>query len=196
MSYRMVAQKLVDRLFHTIDNKEYYNVILYGLEIAISTLVNMILVITLALVFKIPMETLTFCLFFMPLRLFAGGAHAKSHSACIGLFLLCELGSIYISKQVSSGIIQYILISIMGVISFCLCIAYAAKSKKANPEVKRKHRRISLVIITVDLILITLGTLLDNKFIQYSLIAGQAVFCQSIALLPIWDRLNTLPDHE
>ena len=196
MSYRMVAQKLVDRLFHTIDNKEYYDVILYGLEIAISTLVNMVLVVTLALLLKIPMETLIFCMFFMPLRLFAGGAHAKSHGACIGLFLLCELGSIYISKQVSDVLVQYLLTSILAVISFGFCIAYAAKNKKTTPEVKRKHRRISLVIITGDLILITLGMLLGNNLLQYSLIAGQAVFCQSVALLPIWDRPNTIPDQE
>ncbi len=186
MIYRVVTQKLVDTLFSTIDNKEYYDVILYGLEIAISTLVNMILVITVACILKIPMETLLFCVFFMPLRIFSGGAHAKSHSICIGVFLLCQVGSIYISKQVSNTTIQYVLIFVLLVVSCVLCISYAAKNKKTSMEVRVKHRKTSLVIVFIELMLIAIGTILGKAILQYALIAVLAMFCQSMALLPIW----------
>lgn len=196
MSYRVVAKKLIDSLYSSIDNKEYYDVILYGLEITLSTLVNMILVVTLAFALRIPLETLTFCLFFMPLRVYAGGAHAKSHSACIGLFLLCALGSIYFSKQVSDIMLQYLLIFVLLVVSTAICIAYAGKGKKAGEAIRRRHRRLSLVIVLIDLILITLGAILNDSLLQYLLIAGLAVFCQSMALLPIWSRTNSVDGSE
>lgn len=191
MSYHMVAEKLVDRLYNTIDNKEYYEVILYGLEIAISTFVNMILVISFAIVLGIPLETLVFCIFFMPLRFFSGGVHAKSHSACIGLFLLCELGSIFFSKQVSVVIVQYILIAVLVLFSLLVYFLYAGKHKKTSEEIRRKHRRLSLVIVGIDVTLIMTGALLGNGWLIYSLIAVLAVFCQSMALLPIWNRSST-----
>ncbi len=196
MGYRWVAKKIINLLYKTIDDKQYYDVILYGLEITISTLVNMILVVTLGFVLRVPMETLIFCLFFMPLRIFSGGAHAKSHSACIGGFLFCELGAIYISKQVSDTMVQYALIFTLLVVSCFICVAYAAKSKKASEEVKRKHRSISLVIIVVDLMLTTIGTLLGNVLLPYSLIAALAVFCQSVALLPLWSRPKPEPESK
>ncbi len=191
MSYRLVAQKLVDRLFNTIDNREYYDVILYGLEIAISTLVNMILVITLAILFGIPMETFIFCLFFMPLRVTAGGLHAKSHMLCIGLFLLCQNGSILLSKQVSDTKLQILLIISLLVISVGLCIRYAAINKKTSEETMKKHRRISLFIVCIYLLFITIGILLGGSWLGYALIGAMAMFCESISLLPIGAEAHT-----
>ena len=194
MAYRLLAKRISNSLFHTIDNEDCYEVILYGLEIAISTFVNMILVVTLAFVLHIPLETLVYCLFFMPLRIFAGGAHAKSQGRCIGLFLICELVSIFIGTQVSTVFVQYVLIFGLLPLSVLVCILYAAKAKKTREEIRNRHRRISLVIILVDSILITVGTVLSNSLLHYAVVAVLAVFCQSMALLPLWNRLAKSQD--
>ena len=159
LSYRLVAEKLMNRFFSTPNNKEYHDILIYGLEITLSILMNMILVLTLAVVLGIGIETFVFCLFFMPLRFFAGGVHAKSHLACIGVFFLCELGSIYISKIGLSTDLQYIIISVLLVVSFLICIAYASKRKHTVESVKRIHRTLSLLLISMDLILITIAAL-------------------------------------
>lgn len=64
---------------NTQEVKDYYQ---YGIEITVSSLLNVILILLIGLVSGNLIESIIFLLCFIPLRQFTGGYHAKSYFLC------------------------------------------------------------------------------------------------------------------
>jgi accessory gene regulator B len=60
----------------------------YAFELLISTVINLAFVFTVALFLRNVLETILFLAAFIPLRVLAGGFHAKTHWLCILVFTL------------------------------------------------------------------------------------------------------------
>ena len=61
-------------------DKETYQ---YGLELLISTFINLVIMIWISIAFGHPLIIVPYLLAFIPFRLFAGGYHARNHLFCI-----------------------------------------------------------------------------------------------------------------
>lgn len=95
--YNRIANKLANILVSfagdSIDSRcKNIEVITYGIELLLSSVVNLILVMIIGGLFFGAFATFVFVLFFCPIRQFSGGFHAKSYIICtvgfLGLFLL------------------------------------------------------------------------------------------------------------
>ena len=75
---------------NSMENKDTdIQVIIYGIELLLSSFVNLILVMIVGGYFFGILPTLVFILFFCPIRQFSGGFHAKSYMTCtIGFLVL------------------------------------------------------------------------------------------------------------
>ena len=68
---------------NSMENKDTdIQVIIYGIELLLSSFVNLILVMIVGGYFFGILPTLVFILFFCPIRQFSGGFHAKSYMTC------------------------------------------------------------------------------------------------------------------
>lgn len=61
------------------ETKDYYR---YGIEITISSLINILLIIIIGIVSGNALESIVFLACFIPLRQFTGGFHAKTYFLC------------------------------------------------------------------------------------------------------------------
>ncbi|MCM1228262.1 MAG: accessory gene regulator B family protein [Clostridium sp.] len=61
------------------ESKDYYQ---YGIEITISSLLNIVLIVAIGIVSGNILESILFLSCFVPLRQFTGGFHAKTYFLC------------------------------------------------------------------------------------------------------------------
>jgi len=73
------------------DNEEFY---IYGIEIMIEKVLTYSVLLILALYFKLLIPSLLFVAFFILLRGYAGGYHAKTYTGCfigtVGMYIACS----------------------------------------------------------------------------------------------------------
>ncbi len=84
---RNFSFRIVDTLKnYRIIKEEDQDIYQYGMELLISTLINLVLIITIGLIFgKLP-QTILFLLEYCFVKRYAGGYHATTHARCILTF--------------------------------------------------------------------------------------------------------------
>lgn len=141
----------------------------YGLELFISTLINLIIMVGISAVLGHPLMIIPYLLGFIPFRLFAGGYHAKNHLLCILLNTVVFL----VSCLIALNIIITITITASAIescISFAIILVYApvsAKNKSLSIEEKKRNQTISLVLAGTFLVVsiaLYYAHLLGNTF--------------------------------
>lgn len=150
-----LAGHFADREVYSNDKINIYK---YGFELLLSTAINMLGILLTSMVMGITIEAVFFCTAFIPLRLAAGGYHAKHHWSCILGFNLIFLGFAVFHRYVNSDFsIHYSLIAV--IISSILIWALApveAVNKPLKPDQEKHQRKRSLIIVCIDLAVILL----------------------------------------
>lgn len=131
------------------DREEY----IYGLELLISTIVNLFYLILISFLFGKQQLLIPYLLSFIPVRIFAGGYHARTHWGCVtfttilySLALLCvHIVPARLSTQVSYIIALFSLVVILSL------SPVAAVNKPLSRGECKIFRRISLIISTLIL---------------------------------------------
>ena len=185
ISYHYLAIKLVSHIDTSSNKSEFYDALVYGMEIAISTICNMLLVLGIGICFDILLETLVFAIFFMPYRVMTGGVHAKSHIMCILLYVLCEVGTIFVTYECMDARSLSVILFFGILVSECICFCYKGKKLESDGS-RRKFKRASRIIITFDGIVLILMLIKGDLFMKYCCIGTMALVIQSSSLLPIW----------
>ena len=127
----------------------------YGLELIISTGVNVFIMIGISSAFGRPFIVVPYLLGFISLRLFAGGYHAKNHLFCILFNTAVYSVSCLVALNIEES--TAILASIIeSCVSFALVFLFApvpAKNKPLSIEEKKRNRTIALIISVLFLVL-------------------------------------------
>lgn len=104
-----LSKRLVDSLLVPFeDKKEYREIYEYSMEVLLSTIVNFVVIIILALLLKIESNVFCYMLFFLPYRFLYGGAHAKTHVRCIGTFVVSMLAWIFVASQIPDTVFLFV----------------------------------------------------------------------------------------
>lgn len=124
----------------------------YGFELLISAILN-ISGIIISLFCESALCAVLFMIAFVPLRLSAGGYHAKHHISCILGFNAIFLGFAIFLKQFDHNMLAvYSLVSVL--VSFILTWIFSpvgAINKPLGNEQRQEQRKISLIISSINL---------------------------------------------
>lgn len=164
--------------------KEDIEVYDYSLQILLSTVINFAAVIALAIVTRTVLFSAVFLLGFIPLRLMAGGYHAKNHLRCflilIGTYAAFATGILFIPER-----LLVILTASAAVISILLIFLLAPvedKNKPLSEDEKKSYKRKSRMALTMFVVAdMALLVGLQNKKIAFSLALG--AFAVAFSLL-------------
>lgn len=136
------------------DEGNYY----YGLQLLLSTLFNLAIIIGLSIIFRAPLAWISFMLAFVPLRLTAGGFHAKTHWACIGSF--CTAYACLLLLSIKLPYAAYGTASTIAACSSLVIIYFlspvAANNKPLTMFQTSRFRRYSIVLTIIFMIPATL----------------------------------------
>lgn len=129
----------------TQEVKDYYQ---YGIEITISSMLNVILILLIGIVFNSLVESIAFLLCFIPLRQFTGGYHAKSYFLCNLTFSVSfsiALLVYYLTKEYITTYVGILIVMITCVIFFSEC-PIENKNKPLSPNKKKVHKALSIIL--------------------------------------------------
>lgn len=144
-----------------IIHEEDIEVYAYGLELVLSSAISTLLVIVVSLLFLKPLAWLFFLLSFIPIRLTAGGYHAKSHLQCFIVFTIAYaffmagavLGAALVTPIILIGI------SAISVLIILLLAPLQSESKPMSGEELHRNRRRSVLISLAFLVVTAIGFL-------------------------------------
>ena len=168
------------------DDEEVIDFYRYGIEILISSLINILLVLILGLVSNGFYNALIYLFAFILIRQFSGGFHANTYFKCIFLTNLGFISVNLLSKLTYTVITPQIAVACLFPVTLIIVVpAPIENPNKPIPyERKKFFKTISLVLCiisaTISILLINnkveLGTALLSTLLYISILSAVAVF--------------------
>lgn len=143
---------------NSIVSKEDVECYRYGLELLISTMINFTLTVVVSLIFGRPYSFLPFTVVYVPMRLYAGGYHAKNHFRCI-LFSTILFGITVVEAIIFFEVREYacLLIIIMSFAILKLIAPIESENKPlSNEQIVNAKYKISIIQAILLIMYITL----------------------------------------
>lgn len=138
----MNSKKLLDT--------ELYEIYEYGFELLISSSICVLGVVLIGFVSKKLMFSIGYLLGFIPIRIFVGGYHAKTHNRCYqtfwGVFFICSFLPYVVKRDYMECVAIYVIL-------FFLTFTFAplqADNKMLNVYEIKKYRKYALTILIMS----------------------------------------------
>ncbi|MGN0593024.1 MAG: accessory gene regulator B family protein [Ruminococcus sp.] len=134
------------------EEKEIY---VYGLEVGIGNALLLVALLVVSLLFGYIQHYLVFLMVFLPLRVFAGGIHAKTQLRCFIVSVSTYLLSLLAAEFASAFFRSPLMTAIAGVM-LLITAAIAPVEHKNNPllpEERNRNRKIVQILLPIDLII-------------------------------------------
>ena len=168
----------------------------YGIDLFISSFLEIFSILIIAVFGGNFIETVLLFVFFIPLRIYAGGYHADTKMKCY-LISLMMYGFSYVIASISPCKI-YSVIDVCGTVFSLIVVLIKAPiihdNKRVNDIERKNYRKISIEICLLETMIILLLTILiPEKIIVTYLMIGQV----SVALSMLAAMLkNTLQESK
>lgn len=165
-----LSEHIADFLFRQkCFDEEMLPVYIYGTKVFLSSLFGVILVITTGIIFGEFVSGLLFLFSFIGLRLFTGGLHCNSYTACNVTTVVTFVIAVLLSKVITTiSFNHYILFAMM--ITTVTIVSLLAPVSHPNKEIvqkdRLKFRLISIGILLLHtVIIIFLNNILNTEII-------------------------------
>lgn len=154
----------------------------YGIEITISSLLNVLLIIIIGLIFNCALQSIIFLLVFINLRRYTGGYHASTYLRChivlcTSFIVLCVVMN---AIQLSSWVVIFVSTIVMHIFAFCIIVIFSPlenENKLLDEKTKRVNHHKSIVFAAVLFVL--------NLIILYYRIIESVVIALTVFLVAI-----------
>lgn len=155
ISVKVTGVLLNNRVIEKQDEDMYK----FGLELLISTVINLVLIITIGCFFDKFIQTILFILEFCFVRRYAGGYHANTHAGCIATFSIIYFLMLAITDMFHVSNVNLILIVacvISNIIVFQLSPVTDQNKPLEEHEIKRNSfitKRLVIISLVFNIIL-------------------------------------------
>lgn len=125
-------------------------VLCFGFELIITTLVGIGAIFLIAILAGKPWTCIPFLLGFAPLRRYAGGYHATTHSRCHIISTIIFSICLFTSSRLDLSHIGIFIISVFNWIVVLIFAPVSARNKPLSNELMFKNRAISIMIVLFE----------------------------------------------
>lgn len=168
-----IAKKCTDFLLkHNAIDKSYASIYIYGFQLVISFIGCVSCIIALSIFLNYFEQAIVFLLFFVPIRVFGGGYHAKTYRNCFLLTNCTACTCVASAKWLLQG--SQLLPILLGILMLGISI-YIWRNVPAhtgNYELGKKtlvcNRRIARSILLVEMILIGVMYYMGQMCLAYT----------------------------
>lgn len=171
MLIEKISKQLAEHISMSLNVENEKTVIYeYGLQIFLSTTLDIFLAFLLGILTHNTIEIFIFLLVYCSIRMYAGGFHAKSSKQCMGIFLLGIMIMLVLPKY--NYRFEYVLILI--VIENLLVIYLAPVTAINNPLDDLQRRKMKRRAIRINLLwslLLIFAQLVNLEFSSFGLFA-------------------------
>lgn len=163
-----------------INEREVYD---YCFEIFLSTILNLISIIVIAIITKTYIISSVFIVVFISMRFVAGGYHAKTHFRCF-LILLGVYGSlIAIIKFAVPLFLTGLIFSIIACIIYCFIAPVENENNPFDTNNKKKQLKMKIIFLLFIYTTLSIIFLHVNLLRQIGFAIAYANLCVSVSCL-------------
>lgn len=159
----------------------------YGIDLFISSFLEIISILVIAAILGNFIETVLLFVFFVPLRIYAGGYHADTKLKCYFISLVMYGFSYTLANITPSG--MFVLINVIGTLFSLIMVLIMAPiihiNKNVNDIERRNYRKISIEICLVEttIILLLTMTIPKNIIVTYLTVGQVSVAISMLAAI-------------
>ncbi len=172
------------------DDRDIYD---YCFEILLSTVINLMALVFLALVSDSVMVTIWFMIGFIAIRTTSGGFHAETHVGCF-LILICSYIACLTPVLLLHEDVQMIITVVNDVVSFLLVIIFSPVEDCNKPFTKEEYKKFKVVsnisIIVMTVISLVLIFCFEKEKWGFSVSLGMLVVSLSLVAGTLKNRLR------
>mgnify|MGYP004517065217 FL=1 len=181
-----ISSEIADMLWNQgIIQEDDVNTCKYGIDLFISSFLEILSILAIAIAFGNFIETTLLFVFFIPLRIYAGGYHADTKLKCYLISLMMYGFSYVIATKVSCE--MHVLLNVIGTLFSLVIVIIKAPIIHANKNVndieRKNYRKISIEICLLETAVILLLTRIvpKNIIITYLAIGQTSVGISMVA---------------
>ena len=142
---------------------EYYR---YGIEVALSSLLNLAIIIIIGIISMHIIESLIFLIVFIFVRQFTGGYHADTYFKC-NLYLCLSFVLLLISYDFFSNNNNVYLVTAINIVSLLIISIFSPVENKNKPIAKANRKGLKIKSIVFSIIISIISIILHCKSIKY-----------------------------
>lgn len=151
----------------------------WGISHILDTAFNIATFLIIGILFNMPVETIVFTLGYIPLRIYAGGYHAKTPFRCWCLSNIILAVSLVIVQNAEKCYIAFGILSLIAVVGLIILMPVEDLHKPLDENDRKKYKKRGVAILAVEICISVVFTLL-----HYSKI--------SLVLSSIWVLLSVM----
>ncbi len=142
---------------------EYYR---YGIEVALSSLLNLAIIIIIGIISMHIIESLIFLIVFIFVRQVTGGYHADTYFKC-NLYLCLSFILLLISYDFFSNNNNVYLVTAINIVSLLIISIFSPVENKNKPIAKANRKGLKIKSIVFSIIISIISIILHCKSIKY-----------------------------
>lgn len=172
IAFILIKNKIVD-----IEQRDVY---VYGLEVFLSNASLLIIFLVISLLSSTFMHFVAFLAFFFPLRIFAGGYHAKTSEKCFALSTVMYAASLAVIRFMPL-LYKSVYAMAAGIVFAVIIFIFAPlvnKNNELNGKQIKRNRIIARIILIADLVAFIACCVLD-----FEIASSEIVFVGIVCFL-------------
>lgn len=158
---------------------EYYR---YGIEVALSSLLNLAIIIIIGIISMHIIESLIFLIVFIFVRQVTGGYHADTYFKC-NLYLCLSFVLLLISYDFFSNNNNVYLVTAINIVSLLIISIFSPVENKNKPIAKANRKGLKIKSIVFSIIISIISIILHCKSIKYGSILPLILFLISMLII-------------
>lgn len=151
----------------------------WGISHILDTVFNIATFLIIGILFKMPIETIIFTIGYIPLRIYAGGYHAKTPFRCWCLSNIILAVSLVIVQNVKKCYTAFGVLSLIAIVVLIVFMPVEDLHKPLDQNDRKKYKKRGVAILAVEICLSVVFVLLHHSQI-------------SIVLNSIWVLLSVM----
>lgn len=149
----------------------------YGMEVFLLSVFEILSILLLSLYISNTLNTVMFFSAFLPLRLYAGGYHAKTRFSCFMILIAVYVAMTCITESLVNSCLS-IIITLATTINIIIVLVYAPvvnPNKKINEQERTAYKKKSRAILMLQTIFIIIYQFVSrNSSLLLSFVIGQS----------------------
>lgn len=153
----------------------------WGISHILDTVFNIATFLIIGFLFKMPIETIIFTLGYIPLRIYAGGYHAKTPLRCWCLSNIILAVSLVIVRNVEKYYIAFDILSLIAIVVLIVFMPVEDLHKPLDQNDRKKYKKRGVAILAIEICISFVFTLLHHD--KISLVLSSVWVLLSVMLI-------------
>lgn len=185
-----MIQKLASQVADYFIKKDIFKdtereVYIYGFDLMISGLMNVLLVLIAGIILNSLTYALIFVFVMITVRMYTGGYHADTHIMCNIIFLSAFLVSIATLNVINYFSISWIIwfLQCIGLILVTRFVPLENRNKKLSDEQKERYKKIGITLYLTDIVIAVILNIIGRIGSEYTFFGNIGLYINIVLII-------------